>query len=54
MTSEIPLCARLATAGWYRADVLAHGDQFDSTVDHRRTIDHDLPLEDHRSKNIML
>jgi hypothetical protein len=54
MTSEIPLRARLATAVWYQADVLAHGDQFNSTVDHRRTIDHDLLLEDHRSKNVVL
>jgi hypothetical protein len=52
--SEVPLCAHFAAAAWYRADVLAHGGQFDSTVDHRRTINHGLYLDNHRSKNVVL
>jgi hypothetical protein len=54
MTSEVPLRARLTTAARYRADVLAHSNQFDSKVDHRWMINHDLLLENHRSKNVVL
>jgi hypothetical protein len=54
MMSEILLCARLAATARYRADELAHGNRSGSTVDHRQTINQDLLLEDHRSKNVVL
>jgi hypothetical protein len=54
VSSKVPLCARFAAAARYQANVLAHDRRFDSTVDHRWTIDHDLSLENHNSKHVVL
>ncbi len=54
MPSQSPLCARLADAVQYRAEVRARAQQFNSTVDHSWLIHYYVSLQNHRAKHVVL